>query len=84
MSILKHCVNDIGILEAYASTEVYNYNKAAIQRADSVTSKFIKQLNLRENMVNGCYQSKDIDVEHTPGIINPSDVFTKEMKDNTH
>ena len=25
-----------------------------------------------------------MDVEHIPGIINPSDVFTKGMKDNTH
>ena len=26
----------------------------------------------------------NVEVEHIPGIINPSDVFTKEMKDNTH
>ena len=25
-----------------------------------------------------------MDVEHIPGIINPHDIFTKEMKDNTH
>ena len=31
-----------------------------------------------------CHHSKDIDLEHIPGIINPSDMFTKEMKDNTH
>ena len=41
-------------------------------------------LNLRENMVHECHQSKDVDVEHILCIINPSDVFTKEMKDNTH
>ena len=34
-------------------------------------------------MVHGCHQSKYVDVDHTPGIINPSDIFTKEMKDNT-
>ena len=27
---------------------------------------------------------KDVDVEHIPGIINPSDIFTKETKDNIH
>ena len=25
-----------------------------------------------------------MNVDHVPGIINPSDIFTKEMKDNTH
>ena len=35
-------------------------------------------------MVREFHQSKDVDVEHIPGIINTSDIFTKEMKDNTH
>ena len=34
-------------------------------------------------MVCECHQSKDFDVDHIPGIINPSDIFTKEIKDNT-
>ena len=81
---LKHRANDIGIPEAYSCTNIYNDNKAAVQWAASVTSKVIKHLNLRENMVRECHQSKDVDVEHFPGIINPSDIFTKEMKNNTH
>ena len=35
-------------------------------------------------MVRECHQSKDVDVEHIPGIINPNNIFTKGMKDNTH
>ena len=35
-------------------------------------------------MVRECHQSKDVDVEHITGIINPRNIFTKEMKDNTH
>ena len=35
-------------------------------------------------MVRECHQPKDVDVEHILGIINPSDIFTKEMKDTTH
>ena len=81
---LKHRANNIGIPEAYARTKIYNDNKAAVQWAASVTSKGIKHLNLRENIVRKCHQSKDVNVEHVPGIINPSDIFTKEMKDNTH
>ena len=37
-----------------------------------------------KHMVRECHQSKDVDVEHIHGIMNPSDIFTKEMKDNTH
>ena len=35
-------------------------------------------------MVRECHQSKDVDVDNIPGIIKPSNIFTKEMKDNTH
>ena len=35
-------------------------------------------------MVRECHQLKDVDVNHIPGIINLSDIFTKEIKDNTH
>ena len=35
-------------------------------------------------MVCEFYQSKDVDVNHIPGIINTSDIFTKKMKYNTH
>ena len=46
--------------------------------------KIIQASKLLINMVRECQQSKDVDVEHIPGIINPSDIFTKKMKDNTH
>ena len=72
---LKHRANDIGIPEAYSPTMIYNDNKAAVQWAALVTSKGIKHLNLRENMVREFHQSKDVDVEHIPGIINSSDIF---------
>ena len=35
-------------------------------------------------MVRECYQSKDVDVNNIPGTTNPSEIFLKEMKDNTH
>ena len=33
-------------------------------------------------MGSECQESKDVDVDHIPGIINPSNILTKEMKDN--
>ena len=81
---IKHRPHDIGIPEVYSCTIIYNDNKAAVKWVASVTSKVIKHLNLEENIVREWHQSKDVDVEHIPGIINPSNIFTKEMKDNTH
>jgi len=50
----------------------------------SCTTKGIKHLNLCENMVRERHQAGQVMVVHIPGIINPSDIFTKEMKDATH
>ena len=35
-------------------------------------------------MVRECHQSKYVNVEHIPDIINTSNIFAEEMKDNTH
>ena len=43
-----------------------------------------QSLKPQRKMVRGCHQSKDMDVDHVPGIINLSNIFKKEMKDNTH
>ena len=74
---LKHRSNDIGIPEAYSCTKIYTDNKVAIQWEASLTSKRINHLNLKENMVREWHQSKDVEVEHIPGIINPSNIFKK-------
>ena len=42
----KECTTPI-IPEAYVRTKIYSYNKAAVQCAASVTSKFTKKWNLR-------------------------------------
>ena len=81
---LNNYTNNTDIPEAHARTKIHNDNKVAIQWADSVTSKSIKHLYLIENIVCECHQSKDVNLEHIPGIINPRDIFTNNMKDNTN
>ena len=81
---LKYRANDIVIPEAYSCTKIYNDKNTAIQWATSLTSKGIKHLDLQENMVHECHQSKHVDVDHIPVIINHSDIFKKEMKDNMY
>ena len=74
---IKHRAHDIGIPEAYSRTKIYNGKQADVQWAPPLTSKGIKHLNLREKLVRECHQSKNVDVEHIPGIINPSNIFKK-------
>ena len=65
-------------------TQVYNDNEACVQWSHTSTSKGIKHVNLRENYVRELRLNKRVNVTHIPGVINPADIFTKEMKDGAH
>ena len=75
---------DLGMLDGTSTTQVYNDNAACVQWSASCTTKGIKHLNLRENMVREHQASGACNVTHIPGQINPSDIFTKEMRDSAH
>jgi hypothetical protein len=49
-----------------------------------MTSKAARHIELRKNSVREWIQSKLLMVKHVAGKINPSDIFTKEMRDGTH
>jgi hypothetical protein len=49
-----------------------------------MTSKAARHIELRENSVCEWIQSKLLMVEHVSGKLNPSDIFTKDMRDGTH
>jgi hypothetical protein len=70
--------------DAYERTTVYNDNQAAVDWAAACTNKGTKHLNLRENYVRELHQNGTMKVTHIPGIINASDLFTKELKDAAH
>ena len=81
---LKHRAHNLGVTDSCDRTKIYNDNKVFVQWAAAVTTKYIRHLNLKNNMICECHQSKDVEVYLIPGIINPSEIFTKEMKDNAH
>ena len=41
-------------------------------------------MNLKENYVREAHQLGLAEVKHIPGVINASDLFTKELKDAAH
>ena len=66
-------------------TQIYSYNQVFVQWSSSITSKGIKHVNLREkNIVRELHQDNSVGVTHIPGVINPSDISTKEMRDSAH
>ena len=74
-----HCLPD-----ATQPTLLYNDNDACVKWSHNMTSKAACQIEIRENSVREWVQDKSLAVKHVAGNINPSDIFTKEMRDGTH
>ena len=75
---------DMDMPDGVATTPVYNDNQACVNWAASCTNKGTKHINLRENKVREVHADKSAFIAHIPGIINASDIFTKEIKDAPH
>ena len=76
---IHHRAQDLGMADAYEQTTVYNDNQAAVDWADSCTNKGTKHINLCENYVRKLHQNSKMKITNIPGIINASDLFTKEL-----
>ena len=74
----------IPVVDTSEPTTVYNDNESCVSWAHSLTTKAIRHMELRENSVREWVQDKCINVRHVKGTCNPSDIFTKEMKDGVH
>ena len=81
---LKHQAADMGLVGANDATDIFNDNQGCVDWSAAFTTKGIKHLNLRENWVRGSQQAGCIQVKHISGKLNPSDIFTKEIKDAAH
>eukprot|EP00956_Cyclotella_meneghiniana_P012765 scaffold18160_cov36-Cyclotella_meneghiniana.AAC.4 len=81
---IRHRAVDLGMSDANDRITVYNDNDACVQWSASVTNKGTKHMNLKENYVREAHQLGLAQVKHIPGVINASDLFTKELKDAAH
>ena len=87
MTELEHIRNralDLHMPDAHGCITVYNDNDACVQWSSSVTNKGTKHMNLKENYVREAHQLGLATVKHIPGVINASDLFTKELRDAAH
>ena len=62
-------------------TRLYNDNRGAVDWAKGTTTKRMRHINLRDCAIRDSIQAKEVDLSHIPGDINPSDIFTKELRD---
>ena len=75
---------DIGMTNALTLITIYSNNQAWVDWSSSITNEGNKNINLRENKVREAQADEKIFVTHIPGVINSSNIFTKEMKDAAH
>jgi len=73
-----------GIADVTSPTLLFNGNDACVRWSYNMTSKAARHIELRENSVREWIQSKLLTVKHVSGKLNPSDIFTKEMRDGMH
>ena len=72
------------IADVTSPTLIFNDNDACARWSYNMTSKAACHIELRENSVQEWIQSKLLTVKHVSGKLNPSDIFTKEMRDGMH
>eukprot|EP00956_Cyclotella_meneghiniana_P029160 scaffold69885_cov36-Cyclotella_meneghiniana.AAC.3 len=81
---IRHRAIDLRMPEANDKITFYNDNNACVQWSASVTNKGTKHMNLKENYVREAHQLGLAEVKHIPGVLNASDLFTKELRDGAH
>ena len=75
---------NLGMPEAHECTTIYNNKAAAVSWASLLMNKGSKHTNLdKKKFREVCAEGGGV-VKHIPGIINPSDICTKEIKYMAH
>ena len=89
---VKFLLELVQILEFYevrhifmpGTTIIYNDNNACVNWSKQCTSKGLRHIQMRENLVRENVENQFVSIQHIGGRLNLADLFTKEMKDTTH
>ena len=66
------------------STRFYNDNQGTVDWSKSTTTKGMRHICLKDCAVRDSIQAKEVDLYHIPGAVNPSGIFTKEIRNGTY
>ena len=80
---LRHRSDDMNLSDSNSPTRLYNDNRGTVDWAKGTSTKGMRHINLRDCAVRDSINAKEVDLVHIPGEINPSDIFTKELRDAT-
>ncbi len=72
------------IANVISPTPLFKDNNVCVRWSYNMTSKAACHIELQENSVCNWIQSKLLTVKHVSGKLNPSDIFTKKMRDCMH
>ena len=64
--------------------DIYNNNQTSINWAHRMTTKGLRHLKMRENVVRKAVQTNFARVKHASDKVNLFDILTKEDKDKAH
>ena len=81
MRYIRNILDNLALLDINTPTTIYNDNHGAVDWANTTSNKNMWHFNIRENSVfKSIPEFHEVRVEHIGGILNPSDLFTKEFK----
>ena len=78
---LRHRCDDMNLPDTSSPTRLYNDNRGTVDWAKGTSTKGMRHINLKDCAVRDSILAKEVDLCHIPGDVNPSDIFTKEMRD---
>ena len=81
LSLRNRC-SDMSLPDADAPTCLYNDNQGTVDWSKGTSTKGMRHINLKDCAVRDSIQADEIAIHHIPGVINPSDIFTKEMRNS--
>jgi hypothetical protein len=84
-NLIEHLsTNGYPIHDTASPTPIWNDNDACVKWCHNMTSKGNRHIELRENSTREWIGDGSITVSHVNGKVNPSDIFTKEMRDGAN
>jgi len=81
---LRHRCDDMNLPDADIPTPLYNDKLGSVDWSKGTTTKGLRHLNIRDCAIRDSLHAGEIDLRHIAGKVNPSDIFTKEMRDTPH
>ena len=84
LSLRHRCDDDMHLPGAVGPTCLYSDNQGTVDWSKGTSTKGMRHINLNDCAVRGSIQAKEVGICYIPGDVNPSNIFTKEMRDTTH